>query len=342
MPLSNIARRRFLTSAFATGAGLALPGPNISTARAQTDARKTVSIVNAAGNINLVMQEVMKQQKFLEDTGLEPNVINVADGSKMMGAILGGDVECSTMSGFGQIFPAIERGGKLKIIAGAGLLPTLAVFTSKAEVRSLKDLEGRTVGTGSLGALLHQLMVALLRKKGVDVSKVRFVNVGSSADVFRSTIVGTVDAGMGEVAIIDHAEKFKVRFVPESNMSIELAEYTFQGAWTSERAIELKRDVLVRTLAAYAKLYRFVHKPEAREAFLKAYLTVLKNASRDDALSMWTYVQTYKPYSQDLLLSPERLRYMQQLNVDLDVQKAVMPFERVADMSIARDALKLL
>lgn len=334
----RFARRRVLGGGLTLGAGLALP----SSVFAQGAARRPVTVANAAGNINLVMQEVMKQQKFLEEFGLEPNVMNVADGSKMMGGVLGGDIELSTMSGFGQIFPAIERGGKLKVIAGAGLLPTLALFTSKPAVKTLKDLEGRTVGTGSLGALVHQLNVALLRKGGVDVSKVRFVNIGSSADVFRAAMIGTIDAGTGEVAIIDHAEKFKVRFIPGSNMSTELTEYTFQGAWTSERAMETKRDLLVRTLAAYAKLYRFVHKPEAREPFIKAYLTFLKSATQDDAEAMWAYVQRYKPYAENLVLEPERLRYMQQLNVDLEVQKTVMPFERVADMSIAREALKLL
>ena len=57
---------------------------------------------------------------------------------------------------------------------------------------------------------------------------------------------------------------------------------------------------------------------------------------------MWDYVQRYKPYAENLTLTPERLRYMQQLNIDLDVQKTIMPFERVADMSLAQEALKLL
>ena len=41
-------------------------------------------------------------------------------------------------------------------------------------------------------------------------------------------------------------------------------------------------------------------------------------------------------------MSEERVRYMQQLNVDTGVQKTILPFDKVADMSLARDALKLL
>jgi hypothetical protein len=42
------------------------------------------------------------------------------------------------------------------------------------------------------------------------------------------------------------------------------------------------------------------------------------------------------------VLSPERVRYMQELNVSLGVQKSVLPYECVCDMSLAQDAIKLL
>ena len=42
------------------------------------------------------------------------------------------------------------------------------------------------------------------------------------------------------------------------------------------------------------------------------------------------------------MLSPERVRYMQDLNVSLGVQKSVLPFEQVCYMSLARDAVNLL
>ena len=56
----------------------------------------------------------------------------------------------------------------------------------------------------------------------------------------------------------------------------------------------------------------------------------------------WNYIQTYKPFAVNLVLTPDRLRYVQELNVSFKVQKSVLPFERVADMSLAADAVKLL
>ncbi len=288
------------------------------------------------------MGALMRQEGFLESFGLDPAEIQVADGTRILGAIVGGSVDVSMMSGFGQVFPAVEHGAAIKILAGGALLPVLALFSGKPYVRTLKDLEGRVVGTGSVGALVYQLTVLLLRKYGVDTSKVRFVSIGSSADIFRAVSAGTVDAGVGQAALIDEAAAHRVHLVEHGNMSVELKAYTFQGAWASDRTIAAKRDALVRTLAAYAKLYRFVQSPHSMNAFLKARRSVFPNATEADDLAQWHYIQKYRPYAVDLTLSQERLRYMQEVNVGFGVQRAILPFGEVADMSLARDALRLL
>ncbi len=337
MTIHSIARRGFLAGGAASFGALSFGSGAFAQAKGLP-----IRVANAAGNVNLAMHQLMIQQGYLQEFGLDPNVITVADGAKIVGGLVGGDLDISTMSGFGQIFPADEKGGKMKILGGAALLPSLALFTSKPNIRTLKDLEGKVVGSGAVGSLVHQLSVALLMKKGVDYKKVQFANIGASGDVFRAVTVGTVDAGVGEVSFVDQQEKFKVRLLPEANMSIELPEYTYQGAYTTEKAIETKRDLLVRTMAAYAKLYRFVHKPEAKEAFFRARAETAKNATVEENEQQWAYLQKYKPYAENLELSEERIRYMQQLNVELGVQKAILPFSQVADMSIARDAIKLL
>jgi ABC-type nitrate/sulfonate/bicarbonate transport system substrate-binding protein len=301
-----------------------------------------IKIANATGGLNLTMAELMRQQRFLESFGLAPQILGVADGTRILGGLVGGSVDVSTMSGFGQVFPAIDRGAAIKILAGGSLLPALALFSAKPDVKALGDLAGKTIGTGSIGALIHQLTVVLLRKYRVDTAKIRFVNIGSSADIFRAVAAGTVDGGAVDVALIGNATEHHVHLIEHGNMSVELKEYTYQGAWTLARNIASERDALVRTLAAYARLYRFVQNPSSKDAFLRARRTVFPLASAGDHEAQWSYIQTYKPFAVDLVLSPERLRYMQALNVSFRVQKEILPFERVADMSLAVDALRLL
>jgi hypothetical protein len=69
---------------------------------------------------------------------------------------------------------------------------------------------------------------------------------------------------------------------------------------------------------------------------------VFPNAPEREHLSEWNYLQTYKPFASDLTLSPERVRHMQQINIEFQIQKEILPYERVVDMSLAEDARKLL
>lgn len=304
-----------------------------------------VNIVNTSPNSAFTIQELLKQKHWLEDFGLQPTTLNVADGSKLMGALLSGSSDICLLSGFGQVLAADEKGGALKVIGGAQLLASYAVFSKKPEIKSVKDLEGKTVATGSVGALLYQLMATLLQKKGVDISKVKFVNVGSSANVFRAVAAGTVDAGPSLYDVYEQQAKYGVHALDDGNLWTELPEYTYQGSYASDRAIAEKRDALVRVLAAYCKAYRYIQGPDSLADYVAARQAALHGdpkAAEAEASSEWRFNQKFKPYAADLVLSQERIDYMQKLNIGFGIQKTMLPYDKVADMSLARDAVKLL
>jgi ABC-type nitrate/sulfonate/bicarbonate transport system substrate-binding protein len=330
-----LTRRTVLAGAAAAAACSPSAGP-------ASGAAIPFAVADAAGAMNLAMHALMKRMRYYEAFGLKPDLVEVSDGSKILGGVINGSVDGSMMSGFNQVFPAIERGGPLKILAGGALIPVVSLYTGNPKVQSLKDLEGRVVGSGSIGALVYQLTVTLLRKYEVDVSKVQFVNIGSTADILRAVAAGTVDAGTAAGFLAEVGERHKVRLIPHGAMGEELSDYTFQGAWTSDQKIAADRDKLVHALAAHAKLYRFVQTPESKGPFIEARRTIFPSEEEADHEAEWAYIQRYKPFAVDLALSPARLEYMQKINIDFAVQKAVLPFERVADMSLAADALKLL
>jgi hypothetical protein len=57
---------------------------------------------------------------------------------------------------------------------------------------------------------------------------------------------------------------------------------------------------------------------------------------------MWKYLQTRKPLAEDLVISEERVEYMQKLNIELGVQKRMLPYDQLVDVSVAREALARL
>jgi ABC-type nitrate/sulfonate/bicarbonate transport system substrate-binding protein len=342
MSLKPIGRRGALTLGAGALASAVCPGERRGLDQARAAAPQPVTIVNTAGTFAATVQQLMKDKRYLEELGLKPNFLSVGDGSKIIGALLSGEADICIASGFGQVLPAIERGGRLKVLAGSEVLLLHLVYSWRPEIKTLKDLEGRTIGTGSPGALLHSIMVALMRKNNVDPGKVRFVNVGSSADVFRAVVAKVVDAGPSELDYEEQKAKYNVHGLADGKFWDGLPEYTNQASYASERSIRERRDVIVRTLAAYAKLYRFISSPHSRDAYLAARATALGKDEPAEALSQWSFFQKHQSFATDLVLSEERVRYMQELNISLGVQKTLLPYERVADMSLAREALKLV
>ena len=139
--VDRFARRQVLRAALAASAGLACGFPR--PALAQT--ARPINIVTTSGATNFILAALMRQRGLFAEFGVEPTFTSVADGSKLMGGILTGQMDLCPLSGFGQVFPAIEKGGKVKILAGGSLLPLQCLLSAKPNIRTLKDLEGKEV-----------------------------------------------------------------------------------------------------------------------------------------------------------------------------------------------------
>jgi len=336
MPSSSITRRQALSASCWAASMLAVP------VIARTAPNRLVDVVMTQGVSGLTMHEVARAQGFFDEFNFQPKVIQVSDGMKCVAALISGDAKICMWSGFNQVTPAIERGAKIKILAGALNLPSLAMYSAKPEIRKVSDLEGKSVGVGSLGSVLHQMTVVLLKKKGVNVDKVRFRNVGSNAEIVRSVSAKTVDAGLSDVDVFDQQKKFGIHVLPDGMLWKEIPEYTNQGTYASDDAIREDRDTLVRVLAAYGKAYRFVSGPNSKAAFLKARQKLTGISDPTQATTQWNWIQRNQPYALNLVLSDEQINVVQRVNLEFKAQRRVLPVANVADMSLAKDALKLL
>src|SRR5258708_6756835 len=164
MGLKPIGRRRALTLGTAALTMTLCSGRQRGIGQASATEPDAVTIVNTAGTFAATVQQLMKDRRYLEEQRLRPTFLSVGDGSKIIGALLSGEADICIASGFGQVLPAIERGGKLKVLAGSEVLLLHLVYSWRAGIKTLKNLESRTLGTGSPRALLHSIMIAPPRK----------------------------------------------------------------------------------------------------------------------------------------------------------------------------------
>jgi ABC-type nitrate/sulfonate/bicarbonate transport system substrate-binding protein len=317
---------------------LGATGCRTSSSSLPASSRNAIDIVMTLGSTGLYVNEVARSQHFFEDFNLTPNVIQVSDGGKCIAALLGGSAKIAR-SGFNQLTPAIEKGAGVKIISGGLDLPSVCLYSANPSVKSVKDLEGKSIGTGAIGSVLYTMTVLLLRKHGVNIDNVTFRNFGSNPDVFKAIVAKTVDAGLGDVEMFDLQEKFGVHALPDGMTWKEIPDYTNQGIYATNDAIQNNRDLLIRVLAAHAKTYRFICSPDSKDVFMKAHQKATGVTDPQEALSEWNWIQANQPFAKDLVLSDDRINFIQKLNVEFKNQLQVLPIATVADMSLASEAL---
>lgn len=337
---TRIGRRAVLRNVGALG----LAGAGLLSGKTMADAGtlQTVNIVNPSGNYTAVCEQLLKTGTYFADFGLQANIVDVTDGTKIIAALVSGSADICGGAGFSGVFPAIARGAKLKLIGGAALSPLDAIYAKDPAIKTVKDLVGKTVGVGSPGALLHQMMVAMMQKEGVDYRSVKFVNVGSAPNVFRAIIAGTVDAGPSEIDFADQTAKYGVHMLDDGDLASEIPIFTNQAFFASDKTIATKRELLVKTLAAHAEVFRFIASPGSHESWFTARRIALGKDNPVDAQTEWNFFQKPNRLATNLILSKDRVAYMQKLNIELGVQNAALPYDQVADMSLAHEAIKLL
>jgi ABC-type nitrate/sulfonate/bicarbonate transport system substrate-binding protein len=330
-------RRALLAGALSLGGSAAL-----SSCASSSGPGGPLQVVVTQGVSGLTLQQMAVDQGYFKKFGVDLQMTQVSDGTKCVAALLSGAADVCAWSGFNQLTPAIERGATIKILAGSLSLASLCMYSGKPEIRSVKDLTGKTIGIGSPGSVLQQMTVLLLKKSGVDPAGVLFRNVGSNADIFKAVAAKTVDAGLSDVDVYDQQAQFGVHALPDGLLWQRIPEYTNQGTYASDAALAAKRDQIVRVLAAWAAAYRFVSAPASRDAFVKARATVVGKNEEAHAVSQWTWIQKNQPYDKNLVLTDRQIDYVQQVYVDFNVQHKVLPIALVADMGPAQAAIKLL
>jgi NitT/TauT family transport system substrate-binding protein len=296
-----------------------------------------IAVGTDSGILERVPPAVAVDQGLFAQLGVKPEVQALTDGSKVLAGVVANQLALGE-SGINNVLAAIEKSPTVKIL-GTTHLPVGYVVYANAQVQSIKDLEGKSVGTGAIGAFLYVLMFSLLKKHGVDPKKVNFVNIGSSPDVYRAVAAGKVDVGPSTVTFLSQAQKDGLKTL--ANIWQELPDFVSIGMYSSTDSIAKSRDTIVRTLAAYAKTYRFVLSGDQGKA---AWVKAAKEFAQEEpsATADWQWLKDNKGLQTDLAIAKAQLDYMQQVNIDTGSQSKIVPFDQVADTSLVQDALKLI
>jgi NitT/TauT family transport system substrate-binding protein len=206
----------------------------------------------------VVPYEVTRARGHFGDQDLDVELIYTRGGNAAMQALVGGAVEYAGTS-FDVALQAFANGAPIRRFASTGRLPlfALAVAPKRAQdVKSVKELQGRTVGVSALGNADHVLLQFLLEQAGVDAKKVRYAAIGTN--VFDALRLGHVDAAMVQEPALTLTVKAGGRELVNF-MDIEQARkhlggaYEFMGVSVRTKEREQRLPEMRRLAAALKK-----------------------------------------------------------------------------------------
>lgn len=206
----------------------------------------------------VVPYEVTQARGRFEEEGLDVELVYTRGGNAAMQALVGGAVDY-TGSSFDVALQAFARGAPIRRIASTGRLPLFALAVGPRtadEIKSLKDLEGRTVGVSALGNADHAMLLYLLKEAGADASAVQFATLGTN--LYDALRVGHVDAGMVQEPalslLVEAGGAVLVNAMDLADATKYLGgPYEFMGVAVRAEEREERRDEMVRLARALAK-----------------------------------------------------------------------------------------
>jgi NitT/TauT family transport system substrate-binding protein len=251
VPNTDVNRRALLKGAALIAA--VIPGAQPAGAQG-----KKIKLAYCSQLLCGVPYEVARSTGTFKNHGLDVELVYTRGGSAAMQALIGGAVDYAATSLDVALTAYANVGADIRRFAVTGRLPLFALVTAPkaaSQIRTLKDLEGKTVGVSGLGNADHALTLYLLKQANADAGKVSFATMG--VNLMEALRQGQMDAGLVQEPALTLLQKSGARVLVNA-MDLTDARrylggtYEFMGVAVRGKEIEQRRPDMVLLAQALA------------------------------------------------------------------------------------------
>lgn len=267
---------------------LTAAGAGIAAATIPLRARAQANTIRIAGPFSDTFGAPFyaKEAGAFARAGFDIEVASMSNAGAVAAALAGGAIELG-IGDFVSSTNAIERGLPIQLVAGCGLYQaseptTLFGVPKDSPIRKPRDLEGKSCSAPTLVGLSTAATKAWLVQNGVDVDKVKIVELTSST-VPAAVLRGTVDVGLlAEPYYTPVKEQFRDIGHPYDAIS---KEFLVSAWFASHSWVEADHERAKRAIAAIYETQRWAnaHRPETMTIFantMKMDLDKLRGMAR--------------------------------------------------------------
>ena len=193
---------------------------------------------------------VAEEAGFFEKYNIQPHLILITSGSKMVQAMLGGDLPLAGAAGNAAVDAALA-GADIVMIGALAKVPAFYIM-ALPEIKSIEDLRGKAVGVTRFGSSTDFTIRYLLRKHGLnpdrDVTMIQAGDLFAAAAMLKTKAI--VAAPFSSPTNL-RAQEAGARVL--MNMG-EAGIYFPHDAWMARRSyINANEDLIRRFMKGYSE-----------------------------------------------------------------------------------------
>ena len=269
---------------------------------------------------------VALRKGFYKDEGLNADKVQMqpAIGVK---ALVSGDIDY--LLAWGSTLRAAVTGVPIKVVAGMSARP-LHVLMVRPEIKSGKDLKGKTIGVDSFAGTVDYLSRVAVRHFGLDPDKdVTIIVSGESPLRLAAIRAGSIQATPIDVAFAVKAEEEGMKRM--LNLA-DLIDLPLSGIGVTDKKLQTEREQVKKVIRATLRGTRFMKQNRAET------LTMMTDYLRiTPAQAAQAYDASINSFTEDGFVSEKGLL----LDVNLTRERLKLtkdiPLSQVVDWSLLRE-----
>ena len=230
------------------------------------------------------------EQGIFKKHNLEVEITWTRGGAETLQAVITNSADLAVANGILGVIGAASKGAPVKIVSAqmTGAPDLFWYVKADSAVKSMKDMNGKTMGYSRPGSSTHLIAGAL-----ADYFKVspKLVSTGGVPDTRTQVMSGQIDAGWSAPPFnLDLVNDGKVRIVAKGSDIPSLGDQTVRVNVASTRFLKERRDVARRFMQAYHESIEWVYaNPQKAAEFYARFAKVTPQIA----------LQTLKIYSRD-------------------------------------------
>lgn len=269
---------------------------------------------------------VAMRRGFFNDEGLDVRKIQMqpAIGVK---ALISGDIDY--FLAWGSTLRAAATGVPVKVVVGLAERP-LHVLIARPEIKTGKDLKGKTIGVDSFAGTVDYLSRTAARHYGLEPDKdVKIIVTGESPTRLAALKAGAIDATPIDVAFAMKAEEEGLNRLLYLGDIIDLP---LSGIGVTDEKIGKDREQIKKMIRASLRGTRFMKQNRAETLrMLTDYLGITTGQAAK------TYDSSIRSFTDNGIVSDKGLALdLQLVRERLKITKEI-PFSQVVDWSLLKE-----